>query len=38
MKEVTNAYFHEDENMLMVCGRSNKAGRFLEVAIYAEGG
>jgi hypothetical protein len=38
MKEVTNAYFHEDENMLMVRGGSNKAGRFLEVAIYAKGG
>ena len=37
VKEVTDAYFHEDENMLMVCRGSNKAGRFLEVTIYAEG-
>jgi hypothetical protein len=38
VKKVTVTYFWEGENMLMVRGGSNKAGRFLEVAIYAKGG
>jgi hypothetical protein len=38
VKEVTIAYFREDENVLMVRGGRNKAGKFLEVAIYTEGG
>ena len=29
--------FHEDEKALMVRQEGNKAGRFLEVAAYAEG-
>jgi hypothetical protein len=30
--------FREDENVLMVRGGGNKASRFLEVVVYAEGG
>jgi hypothetical protein len=30
--------YHEDENLLMVRGGGNKVGRYLEVAIYADGG
>ncbi len=31
-------YFREDTKALMVRGNGNKAGRFLEVVAYAEGG
>jgi hypothetical protein len=30
--------YREDEKVLMVRGGSNKVGRYLEVAVYADGG
>lgn len=30
--------YREDEKALMVSGGGNKAGRYFEVAVYAEGG
>ena len=38
MKEDTVKHHCEDAKVLMVCGHGNKAGRFLEMAVYAEGG
>jgi hypothetical protein len=36
-KEDFGTTYHEDEKVLMVRGGGNKAGRYLEVAVYAEG-
>jgi hypothetical protein len=38
VKEDSAKSFHEGDKALMVHGGANKAGRFLEVAVYAEGG
>ena len=38
VKEDITKSFHEGEKALMVHGGANKAGRFLEVAVFAEGG
>lgn len=35
---ITKAYRKDGEKALMVHGGGNKAGRFLEVVVYAEGG
>jgi hypothetical protein len=37
-KEDSVKYFHEEGKTLMVSGCGNKAGRYLEVTAYAEGG
>jgi hypothetical protein len=36
-EDITKSY-REGDKVLMVHGGSNKAGRYLEVSIYAEGG
>jgi hypothetical protein len=38
VKEDIAKSFREEDKALMVHGGANKAGRFLEVAMYAEGG
>jgi hypothetical protein len=38
VKEDIAKSFHEGDKALMVHGGANKAGRFLEVAVFAEGG
>ena len=38
MKDDTIKYYREDAKVLMVRGGGNKAGRFMEVAVYVEGG
>jgi hypothetical protein len=37
-KENITKSFHDEDKALMVHGGSNKAGRYLEVSVYAEGG
>jgi hypothetical protein len=38
VKEDMVKYFCKDEKVLMVRRAGNKAGKFLEVAVYAKGG
>ena len=38
VKEDIVKSYHEGDKVLMVHGGANKAGRFLEVSVYAEGG
>ena len=38
MKEDFSKSYREGDKVLMVHGGSNKAGRYLEVSVYAEGG